>query len=127
MLYLLNIECNFSSYLDTVNYTNRKIIQCLSGSPKYIIPNEYKNDTILFSYKHSNQYGNSVATRVQLFKGSLCDIKPYLKTPKFYHYFAVLYLASSLTREDVRSLFLPVFEQRVLCLYFSWLDMFMLV
>lgn len=86
MLVPLSVECNYSSYLETVNYTNRTIIQRLSGRSKYIITNEFNNDTIPFSYVHSNEYGNSVATEFQL----LCDIEPYLKTAKFSQYLGMI-------------------------------------
>lgn len=79
------VQCNYTELLANSNYTNRTLIQRLSGKSKYIINNEYGNDTFSFAF-NTSEYGESVATKFQI----LCDIEPYLKASKFSHYFGFI-------------------------------------
>ena len=80
------MQCDYSDQLadyikQNMSYTNRSVIQRLSGKSKYVIVNG--NESIAFNhiYNH-NEFGNTVATDFEIF----CDIEPYLKMPKFSQY-----------------------------------------
>lgn len=80
-----DVECNYTRLLENSTYTNRSIIQRLSGKSKYMIQNG--NETIPFSFKYDTTgYGESVATQFEIF----CDLESYLKASKFSHYFGII-------------------------------------
>lgn len=82
MLVPSHIKCNYTDYLETVNYTNRTTIQRLSGRSKYIIQSQ-ENNTVEFKFDYNiSEYGKSVATDFDI----LCDIVSYIKASKFSHY-----------------------------------------
>ncbi len=86
MLVPKHVECNYTSFLSKINYSNRSIIQRLSGKSRYIILDNDQDTTAPFNFNYSTEFGKSVATDFEI----LCDIEPYLKVAKFAHYFGLI-------------------------------------
>ena len=82
MLVPSEVGCDFSKYLANVNYTNRSIIQRLSGKSKYNVLNDTAAEPFNFNNYTNQEFGVSVATEFEI----LCDIEPFLKVSKLSHY-----------------------------------------
>ena len=81
------MRCDYSDFLEQYNYTNRSIIQRLSGKSAYVVQNEFKNDTLPFSFQYTTEdYGYTVSTQF----GIMCDIEAFLKLSKFSQYFGFI-------------------------------------
>lgn len=82
-----DVRCDYSDFLEQYNYTNRSIIQRLSGKSAYVVQNEFKNDTLPFSFQYTTEdYGYTVSTQF----GIMCDIEAFLKLSKFSQYFGFI-------------------------------------
>ena len=72
------MQCNYSTELSEVNYTESTLIQRLTGKKKYYIqPND--NTTVPLIFNFSSEIGRTIATDFEI----LCDILNFLKLPRY--------------------------------------------
>lgn len=76
------VQCDYSKNLTNKLYTNHSIIQRLSGKSMHSIYRNNSNETDPIKYIYSNEYGNTIP----VYFGIICDLKSYIKAPRYSHY-----------------------------------------